>query len=87
MYLMEQVYLGWADFHLLKGNVREDLLHKHRECIVLHRGDKFNSWGELLNEEVNRVVISHDGLSQYEVVFLKALNLELAFFESCYSYK
>lgn len=87
MYLMEQVYLGWANFHLLKGNVREDLPYKHKEWIVLHSGDKFSSWVEFLKSEVNRAVISQDDCSQCEETFLKALNLELAFFESCYSYK
>lgn len=41
MYLMQQAYLGWADFHLLKGNVRP---HKHKGWIVLHSGDEFTSW-------------------------------------------
>mmetsp|Transcript_8354 Transcript_8354/g.10403 ORF Transcript_8354/g.10403 Transcript_8354/m.10403 type:complete len:233 (-) Transcript_8354:154-852(-) len=87
MYLMEQVYLGWADFHLLEGNVREDLQYKHKEWIILHSGDRFTSWVEFLKREVNRVVISEDDRSKCEEVFLKALDLEIAFFDSCYTYK
>ncbi|CAG89939.1 DEHA2F26972p [Debaryomyces hansenii CBS767] len=84
---MEQVYLGWADFHLLKGNVRENLRYKYMEWIVLHSGDKFTSWVEFLKNEVNRAVVSQDYRSRFEESFLKALSLELDFFDSCYSYK
>lgn len=87
MYLMEQVYLGWADFHILKGNVREDLPYKYKEWIILHGGDKFTSWVEFLKREVNRAVVSQDDRSLCEEAFLMALNLEIAFFDSCYSYK
>jgi thiaminase len=87
MYLMEQVYLGWADFHILKGNVREDLPYKYKEWIILHSGDKFTSWVEFLKREVNRAVVSQDDRSLCEEAFLMALNLEIAFFDSCYSYK
>ena len=86
MYVMEQVYLGWADFHLLEGNVPEGLPYIYKEWIVLHSGNKFASWVKFLKREVNRVVVSQDDRSQCEKTFLKALNLEIAFFDSCYSY-
>lgn len=87
MYLMEQVYLGWAEFHHLKGDVREDLSYRYKEWIALHSGNKFTSWVEFLKEEVNRAVVTQDDRSQCEKAFLTALNLEISFFDSCYSYR
>lgn len=86
MYLMEQVYLGWANFHLDKGNVSENLPYKYKEWIDLHSGNKFSSWVAFLKEEVIRVVKSPEDREVCERTFLKALNLEIAFFDACYSY-
>ena len=87
VYVMEQVYLGWADYHLCRGNVRPNLDFKHRGWIELHSGDKFTSWVAFLRNEVDRVVRSDLDKKQCEETFIKTIRLETGFWNACYQYK
>lgn len=86
MYLMEQVYLGWAEYHLQRRSV-SDLPYKYKEWIVLHSGDKFSGWVQFLKSEVERVATTQDDRKICERAFVRALDLEVDFFDSCYLYK
>lgn len=82
MYVMEKAYLGWAEPHYEKI---QNLAYKHSEWIVLHSGPGFSAWVDFLESEVNRVA-EHDSAA-CEQFFVKTLELEIAFFEACYTYE
>lgn len=86
MYVMEQVYLGWADYHLQRGTVPSDLAYKHKEWIVLHSGPDFTKWVDFLKSEVNRVVTDDEARAKSEDIFVKTVQLEIDFFSACYNY-
>lgn len=86
MYMMEKIYLDWAAPHSLKSHC-DKLPFKHLEWIRLHSGEKFSNWVDFLRNEVERSVISDEGRAVCEKTFLKTLDLEIGFFESCYMYK
>lgn len=86
MYVMEQVYLGWADHHLQKGTIPSTLAYKHKEWIILHSGPAFTKWVEFLKSEVNRVVTDDISRAKSEDIFVKTVTLEIDFFSACYDY-
>lgn len=87
VYVMEQVYLGWADYQFRRNRVKADLEFKHRGWIELHSGDKFTSWVAFLRNEVDRVVKSDWDKKRCEETFIKTLRLETGFWNACYQYK
>ncbi|CAH2350169.1 protein Pet18p [[Candida] railenensis] len=88
MYVMEFVYLGWAEYNICLGNVKGDLEYKYNEWIVLHSGPDFSNWVEFLKNEVERVTANatEEELKLCERTFVRALKLEIDFFEECYKY-
>lgn len=86
MYVLEKVYLGWANYHLEKGNMPSDLAYKYNEWVVLHSGTAFTNWVEFLKNEINRIVKSEEQRKLCEETFLRTLNLEISFFTTCYNY-
>lgn len=88
MYVMEYVYLGWANHNLDAGVVQPLLAYKHREWVDLHSGPKFAPWVQFLQHEVERVTAYALAaqLQVFEETFVKALTLEIDFFEECYRY-
>lgn len=86
VYVMEKVYLGWAEHNLNKENSISELSFKHKEWVDLHSGPDFTRWVEFLASEVNRVSVSDKLREIVEFWFEKTLDLEIAFFDSCYSY-
>ncbi|KAK7676537.1 hypothetical protein QCA50_020506 [Cerrena zonata] len=86
MYVMEEVYLGWANYHLEKGTIPKDLAYKYHEWIILHSGEAFTGWVQFLKNEVNRVVTTEDAKKKSEQIFLQTLTLEIDFFGACYDY-
>lgn len=90
MYVMEFVYLGWANYNLQHEDVNMDNLpYRYKEWIVLHSGPEFTNWVNFLENEVNRVTFGadKDTLQLCENMFIKAVNLEIDFFDACYQYR
>lgn len=87
IYVLEKVYLAWAEYNLSNGVVKEDLAFKHVEWIRLHSGTDFTAWVKFLENEMNRVIVSDEDKACSEAIFVKAINLEIDFFDACYSYK
>lgn len=87
IYVMELVYLYWAERHL-KGNraTIEGLQYKHQEWVNLHSGPAFSAWVDFLAGEVDRAAASSKLQQKIEELFEKTLNLEIAFFDACYQY-
>lgn len=80
IFSMEFVYLKWAsDTPIVPG-----LTYKHQEWINLHTGEDFETWVKFLEREVNRVYTGNEGV--IETTFVDVLNLEIEFFNDCYSY-
>lgn len=86
LYVMEQVYLGWANYNFENGNVKENLEYKYNEWIVLHSGKEFSLWTLFLKNEVDRVAHSDEEMALCEATFVKTLDLEIEFFDECYNY-
>ncbi|CCE72445.1 Piso0_000013 [Millerozyma farinosa CBS 7064] len=86
MYMMEKIYLDWAEPHSSKSHC-DKLPFKYSEWIRLHSGKKFSNWVCFLRNEVERSVISDEDRAVCEKTFLKTLELEIDFFEACYVYK
>ncbi|CUM68057.1 uncharacterized protein PRCAT00005772001 [Priceomyces carsonii] len=82
--VMEFVYLGWAEYNLLKGTVVPDLSYKYKEWVSLHSGCDFSIWVSFLKQEVDRVVITESDRTECEKTFTRVLDLEIEFFDSCY---
>lgn len=53
LYVMEQVYLGWAQRN--EEIIPEGLEYKYKEWVELHRGEAFERWTEFLRREIDRV--------------------------------
>ncbi|EGW33796.1 uncharacterized protein SPAPADRAFT_54081 [Spathaspora passalidarum NRRL Y-27907] len=85
-YVMEKVYLGWADYNIDNGLVKQGLEFKHQEWIDLHSGEAFTKWVEFLKQEVDRVVKTEQDEKVCEEMFVKALKQEISFFDGCYNY-
>jgi thiaminase len=80
-YLMEAVYLQWADDAINLGIIPANIEWKHKEWIDLHSGEGFSAWTEFLKQEVDRV-----GDETVESVFQEFCKLEFEFFDKCYHY-
>lgn len=87
LYIMEKVYLGWAEHNYETGVVKDSLPYKYMEWIKLHSGTDFSAWVKFLEDEVNRVTTTDENRRLSEAVFVKAIELEIAFFDACYSFK
>lgn len=85
LYVMEKVYLGWAQVNIEKGNTG-GLQYKHKEWVNLHSGPDFEKWVAFLESEVNRVAVNQENRRAMENWFDKLLDLEIGFFEACYNY-
>ncbi|KAH3669524.1 hypothetical protein WICMUC_004946 [Wickerhamomyces mucosus] len=81
IYVMEDVYLEWAQRGIDTHVIPIDLPYKYKEWIDLHSGAGFTSWVKLLKDEVDRV-----GDLTCEKFFQDILNLEYDFFDACYNY-
>lgn len=89
LYVMEKVYLGWAQYNLDKQDKINTLEYKHQEWIDLHSGPEFEEWVQFLADEVERssIGLSESQWKKCEKVFEKTLDLEIGFFESCYTFR
>lgn len=85
MFVMEKVYLGWAEYHLQNTPATKKLSYKHDEWVKLHSGPDFSKWVDFLASEVNRV--GGNEKAACEEYFERALDLEIDFFRACYSYE
>ncbi|KAK6461210.1 transcription regulator [Scheffersomyces coipomensis] len=85
MYVMEKVYLGWAEYneHLIPAN----LPYKYQEWVRLHSGADFTKWVAFLKSEVVRVVKTDEDKYECEKAFITALTHEIEFFKATYEYK
>lgn len=74
----------YEDWGALRRAVPADWIYA--EWIELHRGPQFSAWVELLKSETDRVAESADErtLARMEDMFVRAVELELAFFEGAY---
>lgn len=81
-YLMEEVYLKWADDAIDQGIIPANIEWKHKEWIDLHSGEGFSTWVKFLKDEVDRV-----GDETCEQIFVDMCKLEFEFFDACYNYK
>lgn len=81
MYVMEKVYLGWAQYN---ANKKGELEYKHSEWIALHSGAAFEKWVGFLAAEVERVREEND--SVIEKTLVTTLQLEIDFFNACYTH-
>jgi thiaminase len=86
VYVMEQVYLGWANYNIDHNTVAANLPYKYNEWIVLHSGQDFTKWTNFLKLEVIRCVQTPEQKTLCEKYFVKALDHEIAFFSDCYNY-
>lgn len=84
LFVMEQVYLGWAQYNLVRNTVPSDLPYKYKEWINLHSGRDFTTWTNFLRSEVDRVGVSD--MAGCEAAFKTTLELEVSFFDACYNY-
>lgn len=80
-YLMEAVYLQWANDAIKAKTIPADLPWKYKEWIDLHSGELFSNWTEFLKLEVDRVADE-----SVEAVFAEFCELEFEFFDKCYYY-
>lgn len=85
LYVMEQVYLEWAQLNLDQHKVPQDLAYKYQQWIDLHSGTDFTIWTQFLKSEVDRV--GDTDLVKCEEAFKKTLELEVSFFDACYNYR
>ncbi|KAG7666342.1 uncharacterized protein J8A68_000111 [[Candida] subhashii] len=86
-YVMEKVYLGWAQYNIDKNLIPRDLGYKHQEWINLHSGEAFTNWVEFLKGEVERVVKTPEDEELCEETFVKSMQQEVSFFKDCYDYQ
>lgn len=83
LYVMEKVYLGWAELNVNEGKVPENLSPKYQGWIDLHYGDAFSKWVQFLYNEVQRVS-NKENSPAMEAVFRTTLQYEVDFFSECY---
>jgi len=81
-YLMEEVYLKWANDAIEQDIIPKDIQWKYKEWIDLHSGESFSSWVNFLKDEVDRV-----GDETCDQIFVDMCKLEFEFFEACYNHK
>lgn len=86
IYIMEKVYQGWANYHLKHTPEVQTLAYKHKEWVVLHSGPDFDTWCDFLALEVERVTKNEENKKTSEEIFVKALRLEIEFFDATYDY-
>lgn len=86
-YVMEKVYLGWAQYNIDRDLIPQGLGYKYQEWINLHSGEAFTKWVEFLKGEVERVVKTKEDEELCEKTFVLSVEQEIAFFEDCYNYK
>lgn len=84
-YVMEKVYLEWAQYNIKKG-IPDDLPFKHLQWLKLHSGAEFESWVAFLEDEVDRTAKDSTCRASMEKWFERTLDLEIAFFDACYDY-
>ncbi|KAJ9102759.1 hypothetical protein QFC19_004677 [Naganishia cerealis] len=87
LYIMEKVYLGWAEHNYETEIIKDSLPYKYMEWIKLHSGNDFSAWVKFLEDEVNRVTTTDENQRLSEAVFVKAIDLEIAFFDACHRYR
>lgn len=75
-WIAELIYWKWA--HDLPR--KQDLHWKHQRWIDLHDGERFETWLEFLRQETDKLRIE-----DVEDMFVKVLQLEYDFFQSCYT--
>ncbi|CCH41593.1 Seed maturation protein PM36 [Wickerhamomyces ciferrii] len=80
-YLMEEVYLKWANDAIENNTIPSDIEWKHKEWIDLHSGEGFSNWVKFLKDEVDRV-----GDETCEQIFVDMCKLEFEFFDACYKH-
>lgn len=76
MWIAELIYWKWA--HDLPR--KPDLHWKHQKWIDLHDGERFETWLDFLRKETDKMT-----LEDVEDIFVKVLQLEYDFFQSCYT--
>lgn len=86
IYVMEKVYLDWANYNREVNDI-SGLAYKHKEWIDLHSGTAFEDWVELLRKELNRVAENPATQARIEKWFEMTIDLEIEFFEECYTFK
>lgn len=77
----EWLYLDWAE----RAGAPEESVQ--REWIELHRGPAFEGWVAFLRAEFDRVTAGLDpeGRDRVRELFIRAVDLELAFFDAAYT--
>lgn len=85
LYVMEKVYLGWADLNLQQGRVPQDLHYRYKEWINLHSGENFTKWVKFLEDEVNTVA-DETNWDLCQKAFYDSIRFEVDFFDECYNY-
>lgn len=83
MYVMEKSYLGWVQYN---ESTMPKLKYKHQEWIDLHSGPAFCKWVDFLASEVERVAVDKSTRETMCQAFESAVQLEIDFFEACYTY-
>lgn len=87
IYVMEKVYLGWAEYNLAKeDSVILTLPYKHKEWVDLHSGPEFSEWVKFLGREIDRVARSNELKHKIDHMFKLVVELEIDFFDGCYRY-
>jgi thiaminase (transcriptional activator TenA) len=79
----EWLYLDWATRP--GADAPEEPIQ--REWIELHRGAAFEAWVAFLRSEFDRVTLAlgEEGRARVRDLFVRAVDLELAFFEAAYT--
>ncbi|ODQ82783.1 hypothetical protein BABINDRAFT_5696 [Babjeviella inositovora NRRL Y-12698] len=80
LFVMERVYLEWADNAITDQIIPTKLAFKYNEWIVLHSGEAFTQFVKFLESEVNRCGDSAASRNS----FLATLEYEVGFFDECY---
>ncbi|CAI4056620.1 hypothetical protein SKDZ_03G0830 [Saccharomyces kudriavzevii ZP591] len=76
LWISEEAYWTWA-----RDTPRAPGLHwKYQKWIDLHDGEHFQTWCEFLKAEVDKFSVE-----EVEGIFVKVLQLEVDFFDSCYN--
>jgi thiaminase/transcriptional activator TenA len=86
LFVMEQIYLEWANKGLESKTA--GLHWWYNEWIALHSGEAFEKWCQFLRGEVERVMTktTQQQRAKVEAVFEKTVELEAKFFDDCYSF-
>lgn len=90
IYVMEKVYLGWAQYNSEKLKSQHiKLEYKHQEWIDLHSGEEFETWVKFLANEIERASTecSPEQWERCNAIFAETVQLEINFFEGCYNFR